>query len=94
MGWVGSAGSRVYCEMPSASITPTYTHIPQWQHGDITIATRDAGAKPLYESYEDALKNINCQALIMPTRTDQYFPVSVLRNDMIQVWMDSYQFLA
>jgi hypothetical protein len=47
----------------------------QWQHADITIATREAGSAALYNSYQDALKGVQCKALIMPTRTDQYFTV-------------------
>lgn len=40
-----------------------------WQKGDISII-RDGG------DYEKALKSIKAKALIMPSKTDLYFPVS------------------
>lgn len=39
-----------------------------WQRGDISIV-RDGG------DYEKALKNIKAKGLIMPSKTDLYFPV-------------------
>jgi homoserine O-acetyltransferase len=40
-----------------------------WQNGDISIV-RDGG------DYEKALKSIKAKGLIMPSKTDLYFPVS------------------
>jgi homoserine O-acetyltransferase len=40
-----------------------------WQEGDISIV-RDGG------DYEKALKSIKAKGLIMPSKTDLYFPVS------------------
>lgn len=37
-----------------------------WQHGSIVY--------PQFESYEEALESIQARMLIMPGRTDQYFP--------------------
>jgi hypothetical protein len=58
---------------------PWYTrlmrYIEQWQNGDISRATREPGGAAAAASYADALKSIRCKALIMPTRTDIYFPV-------------------
>lgn len=39
-----------------------------WQRGDISIV-RDGG------DYEKALKSIKAKGLIMPSKTDLYFPV-------------------
>jgi homoserine acetyltransferase len=39
-----------------------------WQNGDISIV-RDGG------DYEKALKSIKAKGLIMPSKTDLYFPV-------------------
>jgi hypothetical protein len=47
----------------------------QWQNGNIAHATLTPGDVPLSGSLEDALAKIKCKALIMPTRTDQYFVV-------------------
>jgi homoserine acetyltransferase len=41
-----------------------------WQKGDISIV-RDGG------DYEKALKSIKAKGLIMPSKTDLYFPVSL-----------------
>jgi homoserine acetyltransferase len=56
-----------------------------WQNGDISIV-RDGG------DYEKALKSIKAKGLIMPSKTDLYFPVSTtnlttesrLRTDAIK----------
>jgi len=50
-------------------LTLTWT----WQNADIAVATHEAGGKQAYRSTEEALKGITCKALVMPTRTDQYF---------------------
>ena len=50
--------------------------VSTWQHGDITKATRVAGSPSPASTLSDALAAITCPALIMPTRTDQYFDVS------------------
>ncbi|KAK4695673.1 actin-related protein 6, partial [Phenoliferia sp. Uapishka_3] len=44
-----------------------------WQNASIATATLVAGQKGLYSSLQDALKSMKPKALIMPTRTDQYF---------------------
>jgi homoserine acetyltransferase len=40
-----------------------------WQNGDISIV-RDGG------DYDKALRSIKAKGLIMPSKTDLYFPVS------------------
>ncbi|KAL8281539.1 hypothetical protein RQP46_006223 [Phenoliferia psychrophenolica] len=44
-----------------------------WQNASIARATRVAGGAALHTSLIDALKAMQPKALIMPTRTDQYF---------------------
>jgi homoserine O-acetyltransferase len=47
------------------------TLLNTWQTGDIS-KVRDNG------DYEKALKGITAKGLIMPSKTDLYFPVSLL----------------
>lgn len=46
------------------------TLLSTWQNGDIS-KVRDNG------NYEQALKSIKAKGLIMPSKTDLYFPVSI-----------------
>lgn len=47
---------------------------PQWQNASIATASRVPGV-PLYKSLQEALSSMQPRALVMPTRTDQYFVV-------------------
>jgi hypothetical protein len=71
--WPSSGRSVFISRWPWYTRLTGYTE--QWQNGDTSRATREPGGAAAAASYADALKSIRCKALIMPTRTDIYFPV-------------------
>lgn len=54
------------------------TLLNTWQNGDIS-QVRDGG------NLEAALKSIKAKGLIMPSKTDLYFPVSLTSKDIWSV---------
>ena len=54
-----------------------------------TWQSADVGLQPGYSSFEDAMKGIKTKTLVLPSRTDLYFPpedseveVAAMREDM------------
>jgi hypothetical protein len=78
VGWVRPTRSRLDGVLFPVFLSPLGADrdvVIQWQNGNIAHATLTSGDLPLSASLEDALARIKCKALIMPTRTDQYFVV-------------------